>query len=161
MAASVAYGSSQARGWCRAAAEAYATAIAIMDLSLICNLCSSLWQPWMLNHLREATEQTCILMDTMSGSQPTEPQEFQDYGCLLTQFDKCLSNIYMLKKDCNCRNMKTYHFRPILGDKIWPGSIVIHVAMCHIGSKQLKKEHSLLSRGGEGRWEAWILYILK
>ena len=40
---------------------AYATATAIQDPSHICNLCHSLWQHWILNPLREARDQTCIL----------------------------------------------------------------------------------------------------
>jgi len=34
------------------------------DLSRICDLYHSLWQPWILNPLSEARDQTCILMDT-------------------------------------------------------------------------------------------------
>ena len=48
--------------------QAYATAIATLDLSHICNLCHSLWQHQILNPLSEARYQTCILMDTMLGS---------------------------------------------------------------------------------------------
>ena len=46
--------------------EAYATAT--LDLSHICELHRSLWQCWILKPLIEARDQTCILMDTMSGS---------------------------------------------------------------------------------------------
>ena len=44
--------------------QAFATATAALDLSLICNLCSSLWQEWILNPLREARNWTHILMAT-------------------------------------------------------------------------------------------------
>ena len=68
MATPVAYGSSQARGPIRTAAEAYATATAIPDLSCICNLLYGLWQCWVLNPLSEAGDQTHILTGTVSGS---------------------------------------------------------------------------------------------
>ena len=41
---------------------AYTTATP--DPSLICNLCHSLQQHWILNPLSKARDQTCILMDT-------------------------------------------------------------------------------------------------
>ena len=43
---------------------AYATATATPDPSCICELCYSLWQSWILKPLREARDQTCILVDT-------------------------------------------------------------------------------------------------
>ena len=52
----------------------YTTAIAAWDLSCICDLCHSLWQYWILNPLSEARDQTCILIDTMLGYKPAEPQ---------------------------------------------------------------------------------------
>ena len=63
-AALAAYGSSQARGQIGAAGAAYVTAIAMPDLSHICDLHCSLRQCWILNPLREARDQTRILMDT-------------------------------------------------------------------------------------------------
>ena len=42
---------------------AYTTAIAIQDLSLICDLHHSSWQRWILNPLSKARDQTCVLMD--------------------------------------------------------------------------------------------------
>ena len=63
----VSYGSSQARGWIRAAAETYNTAIAPWDPSCICDLCHSMWQHWILNPLSEAKNWTRILTETMSG----------------------------------------------------------------------------------------------
>ena len=42
----------------------YTTAMAIPDLSHICDLCSSLWHRWILNSLREARDQPLILMGT-------------------------------------------------------------------------------------------------
>ena len=45
---------------------AHITAIAIPDLSCIYKLCRGLWQCWILNPLKEAKDQTCLLMDTMS-----------------------------------------------------------------------------------------------
>ena len=63
-----AHGSSQARGWIGAAAEAYATATATLDPSHICNLHRSLQQHQILNSLSEARDQTYILMETTSNS---------------------------------------------------------------------------------------------
>ena len=40
-------------------------ATATRDLSCICNLHLSLQQGWFLNLLREARDQTCILMETV------------------------------------------------------------------------------------------------
>ena len=42
---------------------AYTIAIAMPDLSLVCNLHHSSWQHQILNPLSEAGDQTCILMD--------------------------------------------------------------------------------------------------
>ena len=70
MAEPVAYGSYWARGAIRAAAEALTT----LDLSHICNLCFSLWQHRIPNPPSEVWDRTSILTDTMSGSQPAEPQ---------------------------------------------------------------------------------------
>ena len=61
----VAYGSSWARGWIRAVAEAYTTAT--LDPSHICNLDLSS-QCLILNPLREARNWTCNLSETMFGS---------------------------------------------------------------------------------------------
>ena len=47
---------------------AYITATVTWDPSLICNLCCSLWQRWILKPLSKARDQTCILTDTMSSS---------------------------------------------------------------------------------------------
>ena len=41
-----------------------ATATAMQDLSLVCDLHHSSWQCWILNALIEARDQTSILMDT-------------------------------------------------------------------------------------------------
>ena len=57
-----AYGSSQARGWIRAAA-AYAYATAMPNLSRLCDLHHSSWQCQILNPLSEARDWTCILVD--------------------------------------------------------------------------------------------------
>ena len=73
MATLAAYGSSQTRAPIGAQLQAYATAIATLDPSRICDLPCSLWQHWILNPLSKARDQTCILMETMLGSQPTEP----------------------------------------------------------------------------------------
>ena len=43
---------------------AYATATATLDLSTICNLNYSWWQPQILNPLNKARDQTHILIDT-------------------------------------------------------------------------------------------------
>ena len=60
----MAYGSSRAGGRIEAADEAYSTAPATRDPSCICYLHNSLQQSWILNPLRKARDQTCILMDT-------------------------------------------------------------------------------------------------
>ena len=45
-----------------------ATATATPDPSLICNLCHSLWQHWILNPPSKTRDQTRIFTETMSGS---------------------------------------------------------------------------------------------
>ena len=67
-AAPVAYESSQARGQIRAAVQAYAIATATVDPSHACSLSCSMQKCWILNPLREAGDQTCVLTDTMSRS---------------------------------------------------------------------------------------------
>ena len=47
---------------------AYTTAMATLDPSYICDVHHSSQQPWILNPLREAGDQTLILGDTMLGS---------------------------------------------------------------------------------------------
>ena len=47
---------------------AYATAIAMQNLSLNYDLRQSLQQCWILNLLSKARDRTCILMDTILGS---------------------------------------------------------------------------------------------
>ena len=74
MAAPAAYGSSPARGESELQLPASATATAMLDLSHICNLCHSSRPCWVLNPLSEARDQTHILTDTVSGSDPAEPQ---------------------------------------------------------------------------------------
>ena len=64
----MAFGSSQARGPIRAAAEAYATATLMPDPSLICDLHHSLWQRRILNPLGEARDGTHILRETVVDS---------------------------------------------------------------------------------------------
>ena len=54
--------------------QAYTTAKATRDPSCISDLHHCLWQRWILNPMSRARDQTCILMDTMLGSKPTEPQ---------------------------------------------------------------------------------------
>ena len=44
---------------------AYATGTATQDSSRICDLCHSLWQREILNPLKEARDQTCLLRDTV------------------------------------------------------------------------------------------------
>ena len=53
------------RGQIVAAAATYATAMATLDLSCICDLCHSLWQCWILKPLSEARDWTCILTDNI------------------------------------------------------------------------------------------------
>ena len=49
----------------RAAAAAYDTAVATLDLSHSCHLCRSLWQRWIINPLSEARDGTHILLETI------------------------------------------------------------------------------------------------
>ena len=58
----------QARGQIRAAAEVYITALAMLDLSSICDLHHHSWQCQILSPLREAKDLTSILTDNMLGS---------------------------------------------------------------------------------------------
>ena len=63
--------------------QVYTIAMAILDPCLLCKVCNSLQQCWILNPLSEARDQTHILMDTMSGSLPAEPQrEFLKFHIL-------------------------------------------------------------------------------
>ena len=54
---------------------AYTTAIAMWDLSCICDLCYSSWQHRIPNPLSEARDRTCILMDTSQILLTAEPQQ--------------------------------------------------------------------------------------
>ena len=56
------HGNSWARGGVGAAAVAYTTATATLDLGHICNLHHSSWQHWTLNPLSKARDLTCNLM---------------------------------------------------------------------------------------------------
>lgn len=60
----VTYGSSHARSGIRAAAEAYATAIATLDPSHICHLCSSLQPCRSLNPMSKARDLTHNITET-------------------------------------------------------------------------------------------------
>ena len=60
----VAYGNSQARSWIRATAADYSTGTVTKDLSCFCDLHHSSQQYQILNPLKEARDQTQILMDT-------------------------------------------------------------------------------------------------
>ena len=76
---------------------AYAPATATPDTSYICVLCCSLRQHWILNPLSEARDQTHILMGTMSGSLPAEPQQechdfFFNFNLFLTMTMACGSS---------------------------------------------------------------------
>ena len=70
----VAHGNSWTRGRTGAAAAGIHRSHSNTDPSCICNLCCSLRQCWTLNPLSEARDQTHILMETVSSSQPAEPQ---------------------------------------------------------------------------------------
>ena len=63
----------------------HATVIATPDPSCICDRHHSSWQRWILNPPSKVMDQTCILTDTMSGSQPTESQ--QELHWVLPSFD--------------------------------------------------------------------------
>ena len=52
---------------------AYPKDTAMWDLSHICDLCCSLWQH-LIQPTQQGRDQIFILMDTMLGYQPTEPQ---------------------------------------------------------------------------------------
>ena len=67
-------GSSRTRGQIAAAAEGYTTATVTPDLNNICTPHRGLQQCQILKPLSEARDQAHILMDIMSGSQPTEAQ---------------------------------------------------------------------------------------
>ena len=54
---------------------AYAAAIATGDPSCICSLHCRLQQCWILNPLTEVWDGTCILTDSVLGSQAAEPQQ--------------------------------------------------------------------------------------
>ena len=74
-AASVAYGSSQTRGQIRATAASLHHSHSNSGSEHIFDLGGSSQQHHqILNPLREARDQTLILADTMSGSEPTETQ---------------------------------------------------------------------------------------
>ena len=64
---------------------ATATATAMPNLRCIWNLHCSLWRCQSLNQLSEASVRTLILMDTVFGSQPTEPP-WELLRCLLVHF---------------------------------------------------------------------------
>ena len=64
-----------------AVAEAYTTATATPDPSCLCDLCLHLEQYWILNLLSKARNWTHILIETMLGPYPTEPQ--QELFCAL------------------------------------------------------------------------------
>ena len=55
-AATVAYGSSQAKGRIGAAGMVYIIATAMLDTRHICDLCHSLWKYWILNPLSKARD---------------------------------------------------------------------------------------------------------
>ena len=59
--------------------QAHTTATAMPDLSHICDLCHGIQQCQIFNPLSEARGRTCILMDSMSGSSPAEPQQELPY----------------------------------------------------------------------------------
>ena len=68
---SIAYGGSQARGQIWAIALSYATTTATQDPSYVCNLLHSSWKRQILNSVREARDQICVIMDASHIS--TEP----------------------------------------------------------------------------------------
>ena len=70
----VAYGSSGARGQIRATAASLHHSHSTWDRSRVCNLHHRFWQHWILKPLSEARNQTHILTDTISGSEPSKPQ---------------------------------------------------------------------------------------
>ena len=90
MAAPMVYGISWVRSRIGATAEVYVTATATQDPSCICDLCCSLRQCQTLNLLSEARDWTHILTDTMSSSQPVEPQ-WEPF----TDFSECWCNLIL------------------------------------------------------------------
>ena len=60
----MAYGSSQARDQLEATAAGLHHPTAMWDPSHVCDLHHSSWQPWILNPLSDARNQTHILVDT-------------------------------------------------------------------------------------------------
>ena len=74
-----------------AAVPAYVTAMVTPDPSCICDLRCSLRQRRIPNSLSEARDRTRILTETMSGSQPAEPQgELSLQGSLQRRALGCL-----------------------------------------------------------------------
>ena len=68
MAAPAAYGSSRARGQIGAAAASLHHSRRKTGFELHLQPMPQLWQHWILNPLKEASDQTRILTDTMLGS---------------------------------------------------------------------------------------------
>ena len=69
------------------------TATATLDLSHICDPYHRLWQCRIFNPLSKARDRACILMDTVSGSSPAEPQwESLNYYYILDEVIKFLSS---------------------------------------------------------------------
>ena len=81
MATPAAQSGSQARSRMAAADGAYATATATLYLSCICYLRCSLWQCQILNPMREARDQTHILMDTSQISFALSHNENSSFTC--------------------------------------------------------------------------------
>ena len=75
------------QGQITAAAEACTTAMAMPKFSLICDLCCSLQQHWILNPLNKARDQTHILMETTSGPYSSKPPwELQHIFAFILKF---------------------------------------------------------------------------
>ena len=68
MAVPLAHGSSQARGRISAVAEAYTTAVAMLDPGCICDLCFSLQQCCICNPLSKARNETASLQRKLRSS---------------------------------------------------------------------------------------------
>ena len=84
-AASIAYGSSQARSQIRAASGASTTATATKELSLICHLCHGSWQCWILNPLSEVGDQIHVLIDTSQVCNPLSHNGNSPHNLILSE----------------------------------------------------------------------------
>ena len=139
---------------------AYTTAIATRDPSHICDLHLSSWQCCIFNPLSKARDPTCILRDTVPGSQPTESQwDLPDPGLFTfypvfpvqTLSPPSLQRSIILRSPLKRRgqrwtvSMKGKASISALGWKQWGKitSTVIHTTICRRQSKPYSEANAL------------------